>query len=125
MADHYGELERSNSVEREKAQVGGLAAFIARALAAPGWAKQLAGVDPESATSRAALAKLPLLRKSDLVALQKETPPFGGFNVTPPGKVKRLLMSPGPIFEPQGPGPDIYGLARALFAAGFRPGDIV
>ena len=53
-------------------------------------------------TSRAALAKLPLLRKSALLGLQKDTPPFGGFNVTPPGKAKRLFMSPGPIFEPEG-----------------------
>src|SRR4029079_12161931 len=77
-----------------------------------------------SITSRAALAKLPLLRKSDLLSLQKQHPPFGGFNVTPPGKAKRLHMSPGPICEPEGHGADFGGAARALFAAGFRPGDI-
>ena len=71
-------------------------------MTAPGWAKHLAGVDPKSVTCRAALAKLPLLRKSSLLGLQKDTPPFGGFNVTPPGKAKRLFMSPGPIFEPEG-----------------------
>ena len=65
------------------------------------------------------------MRKSDLLALQKEAPPFGGFNVTPPGKAKRLHMSPGPIFEPQGHGADFGSAARATFAAGFRPGDIV
>jgi phenylacetate-CoA ligase len=59
------------------------------------------------------------------VALQKEYPPFGGLNVTPPGKARRLLMSPGPIFEPEGEGADWYGTARSLYAAGFRPGDIV
>ena len=68
--------------------------------------EQLAGIDPRSVASRAALAKLPILRKSDLPRLQAETPPFGGFNVTPPGKAKRLLMSPGPIFEPEGHGAD-------------------
>ena len=52
-------------------------------------------------------------------------PPFGGFNVTAPGKVRRLLMSPGPIFEPEGQGSDWWGAARALFAAGFRAGDVV
>ena len=57
--------------------------------------------------------------------LQKSNPPFGGFNVTPPGKAKRLHMSPGPIFEPQGHDEDFGGAARALFAAGFRAGDIV
>jgi len=71
-------------------------------MTAPGWAKHLAGIDPKSVTSRAALAQLPVLRKASLPALQKEMPPFGGFNVTPPGKAKRLFMSPGPIFEPEG-----------------------
>ena len=60
-------------------------------MTAPGWAKHLAGVNPKSVTSRAALAKLPVLRKSDLVALQKESPPFGGFNVTPPGMRGRIV----------------------------------
>ena len=69
----------------------------------------------KSVTSRAALAKLPVLRKSDIAALQKENPPFGGLNVTPPGKARRLLMSPGPIFEPEGEGKDWWGAARALY----------
>ena len=59
---------------------------IAHAMNAPGWARQLAGVDPKSITSRAALAKLPLLRKSDLLTLQKQNPPFGGFNVIAAGQ---------------------------------------
>ncbi len=125
MTDFCDRLETRDPAERERDQSARLAEIVARALAAPGWAKQLAAIDPAAVTSRAALAKLPLLRKSDLVALQKASPPFGGFNVTPPGKVRRLLMSPGPIFEPQGTGPDPYGMARALFAAGFRAGDIV
>ena len=99
--------------------------IIAHALAAPGWAKHLAGIDAKHVTSRAALAKLPVLRKSDIAALQKEHPPFGGLAVTPPGKARRLLMSPGPIFEPEGEGRDWWGAARALYAAGFRAGDIV
>jgi len=125
MDDHHDSLETRDPAERDGDQSATLAELIARALAAPGWAKHLAGIDPASVTSRAALAKVPLLRKFDLVALQQASPPFGGFNVTPPGKMRRLLMSPGPIFEPQGAGPDHYGMARALFAAGFRAGDIV
>src|SRR4030088_2159299 len=109
MADHYDSLETRDPAEREAAQSATLSELAARAMAAPGWAKQLAGVDPGSVNSRTALAKLPLLRKSDLGALQKASPPFGGFNVTPPGKVRRLLMSPAPTFEPQGAGPDHYG----------------
>jgi phenylacetate-CoA ligase len=60
-----------------------------------------------------------------LFELQKQAPPFGGLNTTAPGKVLRLLMSPGPIFEPQGAAADFYGSARAFFAAGFRTGDVV
>src|SRR5262249_39673896 len=125
MPDHYDSLETRDPAAREAAQAATLSELVARAIAAPGWAKHLAGVDPATVTSRAALARLPLLRKSDLVALQKAMPPFGGFNVTPPEGMRRLLMSPGPIFEPQGAGPDHYGAARALFAAGFRAGHIV
>ena len=125
MADHYDPLEVRNPALRESEQFAALPGTLMRALTAPGWARHLSGVDPASVTSRAALAKLPVFRKSDLVALQKEHPPFGGLNVTPPGKAKRLLMSPGPIYEPEGQGADIWGAARACFAAGFRAGDIV
>ncbi|HZP75097.1 MAG TPA: AMP-binding protein [Pseudolabrys sp.] len=125
MHDHYDALETRDPDMRERDQFARLPAIIARALSAPGWAKQLAGIDPRGVATREALARLPILRKSDLVALQKETPPFGGFNVTAPGKAARLLMSPGPIFEPEGHGADFAGAARALFAAGFRSGGIV
>ena len=122
---HYDSLETRAPAERERATCAQLPDLIARALIAPGWAKQLAGVDPKSVASRDALAKLPVLRKSDLPRLQTEMPPFGGFNVAPPGKAKRLLMSPGPIFEPEGHEKDFAGVARAMFAVGFRAGHIV
>jgi len=125
MGEHYDALETRDPQIREREQFAKLSGVVARAMSAPGWAKHRAGIDAKNVTSRAALAKLPVLHKSDLVALQKENPPFGGFNVTPPGKMLRLLMSPGPIFEPESHGADIYGTARACFAAGFRPGDIV
>jgi phenylacetate-CoA ligase len=123
MSDHYDALETREPAKREADLFARLPAAIAQALTAPGWAKQLAGVDPKQVTSRAALAKLPLLRKSDLVERQRATPPFGGYNTLAPGKARRLHMSPGPIFEPSGHAG--AGAARALFAAGFRPGDIV
>jgi phenylacetate-CoA ligase len=125
MPGHYDALETRNPALREREQFAALPAMVARAMTAPGWTKHLAGVDPKSVNSRAALAKLLVLRKADVAALQKENPPFGGLNVTAPGKVKRLLMSPGPVFEAQGEGADWYGTARACFAAGFRSGDIV
>src|SRR5215467_1345193 len=125
MPEYYDALETRDSAVREREQFARLSATIERATSAPGWSKHLAGVDPKSVTSRAALAKLPVLHKSDISALQKQNPPFGGLNVTAPGKVRRLLMSPGPIFEPEGEGEDWHGSARALFAAGLRAGDIV
>jgi phenylacetate-CoA ligase len=126
MADkHYDALETRDPTLREREQFARLGDIVARAMTAPGWAKHLTGIDAKSVNSRAALAKLPVLRKSDVAALQREHPPFGGFNVSAPGKVRRLLMSPGPIFEPEGEGADWWGAARACFSAGFRAGDIV
>src|SRR5882757_4044789 len=123
--DHYDDIETRDPDARERDFFGRLPDLLALALSAPGWAEHLAGIDANAVTSRAALAQLPVLRKSDFAALQKQRPPFGGFNVTAPGKMRRLLMSPGPIFEPERVGKDVWGSARALFAAGFRPGQIV
>jgi phenylacetate-CoA ligase len=125
MADHYDTRETRDPAAREADLFARLPGLIASAMTAPGWAAHLSGIDPATVTSRLALARLPLLRKADLVALQKAAPPFGGFNTTPPGKAQRLMMSPGPIFEPEGRGADWWQAARALFAAGLRPGDIV
>jgi phenylacetate-CoA ligase len=125
MTDHYDSLETRPRTLRDSEEFAVLPKIVAHAMQAPAWAKHLAGINAHEINSRAALAKLPVLHKADIAALQKESPPFGGLNVTPPGKVRRLLMSPGPIFEPEGDGKDWYGAARALFAAGFRPGDIV
>jgi phenylacetate-CoA ligase len=124
MAGHFDSLETRDPAAREKDLFARLPAAIARAMTAPGWGKHLAAIDPKAITSRAQLAKLPLLRKSALLGLQKESPPFGGFNTVAPGKAKRLFMSPGPIFEPEGHSGD-YNATRALFAAGVRAGDIV
>ncbi|MGA3311080.1 MAG: AMP-binding protein [Xanthobacteraceae bacterium] len=125
MQEFYDALETRAPQMRERELLAKLPELIARARSAPGWAEQLAGIDPRSVTSRAALAALPLLRKSDVKERQQQKPPLGGFAVTAPGKLKRLLMSPGPIFEPEGHGTDWWNSARALFAAGFRAGDIV
>ncbi len=125
MVEHYDALETRDPAVREREQFARLNEIIVRAMTAPGWARHLSAADVKSVNSSAALSKLPVLRKSDISALQKEHPPFGGLNVTPPGKARRLLMSPGPIFEPEGEGSDWWGAARAVYAAGFRSGDIV
>ncbi len=90
-----------------------------------GWAELLADVDEQTVTSREALAKLPVLRKSELGERQKAKPPFGDLTTTPVGQLGRLFMSPGPIFDPEGRGDDWWRVARALYAAGIRPGDII
>src|SRR6266446_5350167 len=123
--EYYDALEIRDPQARERAHFARAVETVRRAKTAPGWARQLGGFEPHSVASRAGLAQLPLLRKSALPALQQADPPFGGFNVTPPGKARRLMMSPGPIFEPECETPDGYGAARALFACGFRQGDIV
>jgi phenylacetate-CoA ligase len=125
MQEFYDASEARAPDLREREQFAKMPELIARAMSAPGWAEQLAGVEARSVTSRAALAALPVLRKSELKDRQTAKPPLGGFAVTAPGKLKRLLMSPGPIFEPEGHGADWWSSARALFAAGFRSGDIV
>ena len=75
--------------------------------------------------SLAGLARLPVLRKSDLAAMQAKDPPFGGLTGGPVGGLRRLFVSPGPIFDPEGRGPDWWGSAAALSAAGVRPGDVI
>ena len=84
----------------------------------------LAGIDPRSVDSRSALASLPLTRKSELVERQRAQRPFGGLNATAPAKLARIFMSPGPIYDPEGREPDFWRTSRALFAAGFRAGDV-
>jgi phenylacetate-CoA ligase len=125
VSQHYDALETRDPAQRERDLDAAVSSGLTAALRAPGWAAHLGGIDTGTVTTRAGLARLPVLRKSDLSALQTAQPPFGGLNVTPPGKARRLLMSPGPIFEPESGRPDHYGAARALFAAGFRSGDIV
>jgi phenylacetate-coenzyme A ligase PaaK-like adenylate-forming protein len=71
------------------------------------------------------LAELPLTRKSELIELQRQVPPFGGLTAAPISSLRRVFVSPGPIYEPEGRRPDYWRFARALFAAGFRAGDLV
>ncbi|MFB9265893.1 phenylacetate--CoA ligase family protein [Bradyrhizobium erythrophlei] len=125
MTEHYDALETRDPAEREAALFARLPDALRKAMEAPAYAERLRGIDPASITSRAALARLPVLRKSELPTLHKAAPPFGGFVADQPGSFARLFTSPGPIFEPEGRQADPWRGARALFAAGFRPGDVV
>ncbi len=91
--------------------------------AQPFWAERLPAVIPLKSLDD--LAKLPVLRKSDLVELQTAKPPFGGLTGRPTGGLRRLFVSPGPIFDPEGRGPDWWNSAAALHAAGARPADVI
>jgi phenylacetate-CoA ligase len=125
MSDYYDALETRAPAEREAELFSRLPGVLRRAMAAPAYAERLRGIDPGDITSRAALAGLPLLRKADLPALHKAAPPFGGFVEGAPGSFGRLFTSPGPIFEPEPVHADPWRGARALFAAGFRPRDVI
>lgn len=125
MSEHYDAAETRDPREREQSLFSRLPRVIATALTAPGWRDRLGALDAASVTSRAALAKLPILRKSDLPAMQKQAPPFAELTPAKPSEFGRLFTSPGPIYEGETRDSDPWHTGRALFAAGFRPGDIV
>jgi phenylacetate-CoA ligase len=126
MTAHYDRLETRPQTERQMAQFACLMAQIAHAKAnAPYYRDVLRDVDPAAIADRTALAALPLTRKSDLIALQRATPPLGGLATVPPTALRRLFQSPGPIYDVQGHARDYWRLGRALHAAGIRAGDLV
>jgi len=125
-AEHFDALETRDLDGRERAQFAALPRQVAHAKSvSSAFAKILEGVDAAAVNSRAALAQLPVTRKSALLDMQKGARPFGGFAATGWSNTKRVFASPGPIYEPEGAGPDYWRLARALFAAGFRAGDLI
>jgi len=128
MADSpfYDDLEIRPPEQREAALMRALRSHLAHAKAhAPAFAAILADVDPEEIVDRRTLALLPVTRKSELIERQRAAPPFGGFAAVPTGALARIFSSPGPIYDPEGRGRDYWRMARALYAAGFRAGDVV
>lgn len=125
-AKYFDDLETRGSEVRERQLFNELADQLASAKKhAPYFAKLLRGVHPHEISSRAALAKLPVTRKSDLMELQKADPPFGAMTAVPLSQLARVFASPGPIYDPQGDKRDFWGFARAIYAAGFREGELV
>ncbi len=126
MSEFYDNLETRAPEQRETEQFAALARQVAHAQRhAPAYAELYAGIDVAAIDSLAALAKLPLLRKDALVEMQRATPPFGGLAALCPPELNRVFSSPGPIYEPGGSRPDFWRFARALHAAGFRPGQLL
>lgn len=130
MTDHYDPLESRSPEEREQALMAALPRQIAHAQqASPAFAEILRGIDPAAVNSRAALARLPVTRKSQLLErqlAQRGQTPFGGFSALAFGaQMPRVFSSPGGIYEPEGQGRDYWRMARAIHAAGFRAGELV
>lgn len=126
MNSHFDDRETRAPEIRERDTFENLRALLERSLERlPALDTWLGNPDPSALTDRAALATLPVLRKPDLMDMQETNPPFGGLADPDALKGNRVFMSPGPVWEPQGLGADPWAAARALFAAGFRAGDII
>ncbi len=138
MSNHYDEAETRDPLVRERALMAELPRLVAQAQGKTmAFADILRDFDAVAITGRDALARLPVTRKHDLLDRQKVAReagpgnPFGGFSaigwrgVSPSRGARNVFQSPGPIYEPQGHGADHWRMARALFAAGFRAGDLV
>ncbi|MDE2371693.1 MAG: AMP-binding protein [Burkholderiales bacterium] len=134
--DHYDALETRSPELREAALMAALPAQVRAAQGTAALGALLAGVDAAQITSRAALARLPVTRKHELLERQRAAhaaggDPFGGHAAIgwrAQGALRparRVFQSPGPIYEPEGAAPDYWRVARALHAAGFRAGDLV
>jgi phenylacetate-CoA ligase len=121
----YDARETRSAEARAADMARELPAQIARAMAAPGMAAHLAGVDPAGVTDRAALARLPVLRKAGLGKAQKAAPPFGGFTPRAVAGMDHVFQSPGPIYEPGSRARDWWRLGRFLHACGIGRGDVV
>ncbi|MFD2263594.1 phenylacetate--CoA ligase family protein [Lacibacterium aquatile] len=122
----YDAAETRSTQEREEAQLASLRDIVQHAKThAPAITESLKDVDPAGLTNRQALARLPLVRKSDLIEAQRLRPPFAGLNGTPVADLRRLYASPGPIYDMEGHGADWWRFGRALHAAGFRSGELI
>ncbi|PUE38974.1 phenylacetate--CoA ligase family protein [Limnohabitans sp. Bal53] len=135
MAHHLDALETRAPEAREAALMAALPAQIAQAQKnSAALAEILQGIDAAQVISRAALARLPVTRKYQLLERQqalRAQDPFGGFatigwkGMVRSAGVRRVYQSPGPIYEPEGHAPDYWRAARAMAAAGFEAGDLV
>jgi phenylacetate-CoA ligase len=138
MTSHYDSLETRSAAARESALMTALPLQVAHAqTSSAAFASVLQGVNPAEVRDRAALAQLPVIRKHELQELQQASRArttgavasgdvFGGFSALQFGAaMPRVFASPGPIYEPEGTVRDYWRMARAIYAAGFRPGELI
>ena len=121
----FDDLETRSADQRAADLAKALPQQIARAQGLPGYGDTLKGVDASQITSAAALADLPVLRKSELGKAQAAQAPFGGFTTKPVTEFSHVFQSPGPIYEPSSNDPDWWRMGRFLHAAGIGAGDVV
>lgn len=122
----YDALEIRSVDDRESAFFEALPGFLAETISSSSYyGDAFQDVDPATVTDRAALAKLPVTRKSALHDIQKPGDPLGGLLTVKGGDLARIFQSPGPTYDAEGRGADWWGTARALHASGLRPGDIL
>lgn len=137
MSEFFDALETRDPVQREQTLLAALPQALAQASArAPAIARQLGQLEPSALTTRDALAQVPVVRKTQLLEMQQDARTrlsaegaviervFGGFSSIGWGEALRVFASPGPIYEPESARPDYWRFARALYAAGFRAGDL-
>lgn len=122
---YYDDLETRDEGQRAEALAQALPLALSRAKLAPAMARLLRDVEPEAVTDRAALARLPVIRKAELSEAQRKQPPFGGYTTRPAAQFDHIFQSPGPIYEPGRRDGDWWRLGRFLHAAGVGQGDIV
>ncbi|MFY9209639.1 MAG: phenylacetate--CoA ligase family protein [Aestuariivita sp.] len=125
MDAHFDALETRSADERAADLAQRLPAQVARARSVAGYRELLADVDAGGVVDAAALAALPVLRKSELSRAQGAHPPFGGFTVKPASGFAHIFQSPGPIYEPGGIEHDWWRMGRFLHAVGIGAGDVV
>ena len=132
MTEYFDALEKRPPAEREASLMAALPQQIAHARTrSTAFTDLLAGVDALAVDSRAALAQLPVIRKHELLERQQAARAaggdvFGGFSALRYGAtMPRVFASPGTIYEPEGTRKDYWRMARAMYAAGFRSGDLI
>lgn len=126
MSEYYDRLESSDAEQRQALQFQAIRQQLKLAKQkAPAYQQLLAEVNVDDINVEADFARLPLTRKSSLLELQKENPPFGGFSAISTGRLTNIFASPGPIYEPGSDRADFWRFARTLYAAGIRPGDLI
>ncbi|MBN2439208.1 MAG: phenylacetate--CoA ligase family protein [Deltaproteobacteria bacterium] len=121
-AERMGRAERASFQEKEALRILRYAYENA-----PGYRKFLdeRGAHPEAVRNIGDFSKIPVLKKNRMPELHGQNPPFGGFLAVPVEKLKRIYVSPGPLYDPEGWKEDYWGLRKCLYNAGFRPGDLV